>query len=83
MKLNHIYEGDVLEVLKSLPTEAAHCVVTSPPYWGLRDYSACDCAHFRVFEGGTTNSAANYRSGRPNPDYIRIANKRLEQLFLF
>jgi len=25
-------------VLKTLPSESVHCVVTSPPYWGLRDY---------------------------------------------
>lgn len=30
--------GDCLEVLKTLPSESVHCVVTSPPYWGLRDY---------------------------------------------
>ncbi|SHJ45220.1 hypothetical protein SAMN02745219_02593 [Desulfofundulus thermosubterraneus DSM 16057] len=30
--------GHVLEVLQSLPDESVHCVVTSPPYWGLRDY---------------------------------------------
>jgi DNA modification methylase len=30
---------DVLEGLASLPDESVHCVVTSPPYWGLRDYS--------------------------------------------
>jgi len=33
-----ILSGDALEVLRSLPDEAAHCCVTSPPYWGLRDY---------------------------------------------
>jgi len=38
MKTNHIYEGDSLEVLKTLPDESINCVVTSPPYWGLRDY---------------------------------------------
>jgi hypothetical protein len=26
-----------------LPSESVHCGVTSPPYWGLRDYSACPC----------------------------------------
>jgi DNA modification methylase len=31
-------QGDALEVLKGYPSEAVHCVVTSPPYWGLRDY---------------------------------------------
>jgi DNA modification methylase len=35
--------GDALEKLKELPDESVHCVVTSPPYWGLRDYSKCNC----------------------------------------
>lgn len=30
--------GDCREQLKKLPDESVHCVVTSPPYWGLRDY---------------------------------------------
>lgn len=30
--------GDVLDRLKSLPDDHFDCVVTSPPYWGLRDY---------------------------------------------
>lgn len=30
--------GDVRDVLPTLADESAHCVVTSPPYWGLRDY---------------------------------------------
>ena len=30
--------GDVLAGLKTLPDGHARCVVTSPPYWGLRDY---------------------------------------------
>lgn len=33
-----IHQGDVREVLRRLPSESVHCVVTSPPYWGLRDY---------------------------------------------
>ena len=33
-----ILEGDVLLQLRDLPDESVHCVVTSPPYWGLRDY---------------------------------------------
>src|SRR5690349_14655641 len=30
--------GDSLRVLQSLPAESVRCCVTSPPYWGLRDY---------------------------------------------
>jgi DNA modification methylase len=30
--------GDCRQVLKSLPANSVHCIVTSPPYWGLRSY---------------------------------------------
>lgn len=30
--------GDVRTKLAEIPDESVHCVVTSPPYWGLRDY---------------------------------------------
>jgi site-specific DNA-methyltransferase (cytosine-N4-specific) len=33
-----VYHGHVLDVLRSMPDESVNCVVTSPPYWGLRDY---------------------------------------------
>jgi len=33
-----ILTGDCREVLKTLPDASVHCCVTSPPYWGLRDY---------------------------------------------
>jgi DNA modification methylase len=33
-----IIHGDCREVLKTLADASVHCVVTSPPYWGLRDY---------------------------------------------
>ena len=35
---NEILQGDALEVLKTLPDESVDCIVTSPPYFGLRDY---------------------------------------------
>lgn len=30
--------GDVREQLRTLAADSIHCCVTSPPYWGLRDY---------------------------------------------
>ena len=33
-----ILEGDALQALSLLPSTSVQCVVTSPPYWGLRDY---------------------------------------------
>ncbi|MBI2968890.1 MAG: hypothetical protein HYY40_13905 [Bacteroidetes bacterium] len=36
--LNTIIEGDALKELKKLPDGSIDCVITSPPYWQLRDY---------------------------------------------
>ena len=33
-----ILRGDCLDVLRTLPADSVHCCVTSPPYYGLRDY---------------------------------------------
>jgi DNA modification methylase len=38
MKENIIYNMDCLEGLKSLPDNCVDCCITSPPYFGLRDY---------------------------------------------
>lgn len=37
-ELNKIYEGNSLEVLKEFPDQSIHTCITSPPYFGLRDY---------------------------------------------
>lgn len=33
-----LIQGDCRDVLKMLPAESVHCALTSPPYFGLRDY---------------------------------------------
>ena len=34
--------GDLLEILKTIPDETINCVVTTPPYWNLREHDvAC------------------------------------------
>ena len=33
-----MYQGSCLKIMREIPSESVHCVVTSPPYWGLRDY---------------------------------------------
>src|SRR5437870_355296 len=40
MKLptNQLLQGDTFEVLKTFPNDCIDCIITSPPYWGLRDY---------------------------------------------
>jgi DNA modification methylase len=36
-----IYQGDCLDILPTLSAKSVQCCVTSPPYYGLRDYG-CD-----------------------------------------
>jgi DNA modification methylase len=38
VELNKIHCGDALNVLQTLPSESAYCIVTSPPYYALRNY---------------------------------------------
>lgn len=70
-----IRQGDVMERLREMRDKSVHCVVTSPPYWGLRDYGTAKweggdpgCAHKGKYErtGGygspkqATNQGANF-----------------------
>lgn len=38
METNVIHTGETRQVLATIPNESVDCVITSPPYWGLRDY---------------------------------------------
>ena len=42
METNVILEGNCLETLSRLPDNSVHVCITSPPYWGLRDYGHDD-----------------------------------------
>jgi len=53
-----LYQGDVLDVLRTLPDESVQCVVTSPPYWGLRDYGTAE------WEGGDLSRGPSWRTVR-------------------
>lgn len=33
-----LHHGDALDIARTLPSESVNCIVTSPPYFGLRDY---------------------------------------------
>jgi DNA modification methylase len=66
-----VYLGDCRAVLASFPAESVHCVVTSPPYWGLRDYGtaswtggeeACDHAMPVSYKSSTLGASSGGRS---------------------
>lgn len=35
-----VFQGDAVAILRQLPDNFFRCCVTSPPYWGLRDYAS-------------------------------------------
>lgn len=84
-ELGKLYHGQSLDVLKRLPGESVQCCVTSPPYWGLRNYDidsviwdgSHGCKHVWGNETGLKRSARDdqYYNGRP---YSMSANKRRE-----
>ena len=48
--------GDCRAVLATLPADSVHCAITSPPYFGLRDYGT------GRWEGG--RSSCDHSAGR-------------------
>jgi DNA modification methylase len=69
-----ILQGDCREMLRSLPDASVHCVVTSPPYFGLRDYGtvqweggdpACDHQPTCGQQGATGQRADRSFTGAP------------------
>jgi DNA modification methylase len=65
-KMVRLYHGHVLDVLAKMNPKSVHCVVTSPPYWGMRDYGTGEweggdeeCNHQAPPSGGTKASTLN------------------------
>jgi DNA modification methylase len=65
-----LYHGDVIDTLRQLPTGVAQTCVTSPPYWGLRDYGTGawtggdgECDHTAGRGGHLAESVASTRGG--------------------
>lgn len=77
---NCILVGDCIEQLKTLPNESIDCCVTSPPYYGLRDYGTGkwiggdpDCPHYRTTkksDATATGHKAMMDGGHPVGDAI-------------
>lgn len=53
--------GDALEVLKGMESESVDCCITSPPYWGLRDYGTAQ------WEGG--NPTCDHKTAKKRSRY--------------
>lgn len=65
-----LYHGDAIKILRKLSSESVQCIVTSPPYWGLRDYQTGtwiggdqNCDHLPTDEWLFSHSNANSSLG--------------------
>ena len=66
-----LYHGEARDVLTQLPAESVQCVVTSPPYWGLRDYGTAtweggdaECGHLKpILDSSVKSSTLGANSG--------------------
>lgn len=79
---NTILYGDALEMLTDLPRQTVQMCVTSPPYWGLRDYGTGEwtsgdpeCKHIRTEIRTGKNLAASPASSKGGAKKIASINK--------
>lgn len=63
-----IFTGDALEEIKKIPSGSIQCVVTSPPYYGLRDYGTAK------WDGG--DPACDHSTPRSRGEDIRNGDKQ-------
>jgi DNA modification methylase len=85
--MNNILQGDVIEKLKEIESGTVQCVVTSPPYWGLRDYQtasweggdeSCDHSVAKINPlkvGGFTGERLRKEGGTENEKYLKYKNR--------
>ena len=74
LEVNKVYVGNCLEELRKLPSESIDMCVTSPPYWGLRDYGTegqiwggdPDCEHDFTVSKRKLHSGTNSEGGLPH-----------------
>lgn len=71
--------GDCLETLKTIEPYSVSCCVTSPPYYGLRDYGTAEwvygdpeCDH--VMKNARNDADGEFRPGREEPEKILFKN---------
>src|SRR5271166_3294857 len=75
-----VLQGDVRDVLPTLPAASVHCIVTSPPYYGLRDYGTAtwdggDPACEHAPQMGKAFSSGTWRNGKDYSGAQKVLNR--------
>jgi site-specific DNA-methyltransferase (cytosine-N4-specific) len=72
-----LYHGDALAVARQLPDAAADCIVTSPPYFALRDYGTAQ------WEGGDPDCEHRVSNDKPVGDAfcLKCGGRRIDKQY--
>jgi DNA modification methylase len=78
-----IHQGDALERLREMKSESVHCCVTSPPYWGLRDYGTAawqagnaECDHVEMATGMSDKNTLGPKGFLPETNAANVGRVR-------
>ena len=86
LELNKVYQGNSLDVLKTFPDESLDMCITSPPYWGLRDYGTDgqiwggdeNCEHDFDKSKRKLHSGTNSEGGLPHHKNASVVDWEVE-----
>ena len=77
-----ILQGNCLEVLKDLPEQSVNTCITSPPFWGLRDYGTAEweggdenCDHLEKTSGMSDKNTLGPKKHLPNTNQANVSGK--------
>jgi hypothetical protein len=76
--------GDSREALRGLPDQSVNCVITSPPYFGLRDYQtgtweggSPECSHKKIVDEARAVSTSTLGGGKKTTGHIQEGFKEV------
>lgn len=76
--ITRILHGDCREIMRTLPDASVQCCVTSPPYYGLRDYGtaeweggSADCDHKKVQDEAGAISKSTLGGGKKTTGHLQ------------
>ncbi len=78
-----LHQGNCIEIMRAMPPNSVQCVITSPPYWGLRKYKGNqdqiwggdkDCQHIFTLENRQTGQKHWNQGGQVIPNEDRVVH---------
>ena len=82
-----IIQGDCIEGMRTLADESVHCVVTSPPYYGLRDYGTASwkggdaaCDHVEIRNTSTSSTLDSSVNGIASAQTLIKDNRQFKDI---